>query len=143
MKKRAGMVMKGFKEMRAALDALPTDLTVAAHAIVGSHAYAAATQILAGYAAHEDTGALADGLTVEEIHASGRFLAIARVVNRAPHAYIFELGTVARYTKSGAYRGVMPPGNIFYPITDRERDAMYDDIAALLVDFGLTVQRAA
>ena len=56
------------------------------------------------------------------------------VKNTAPHAFIFEQGTQARYVTTrplgraknfGYRRGAMPPGRVFIPIAIRRRREMY------------------
>jgi len=52
----------------------------------------------------------------------------------APHAWIVEYGTVARYTKGGAYRGVMPPQQYFTPLKEQEEPGMLTRIIDKVLD---------
>lgn len=45
--------------------------------------------------------------------ATRRLVAFAGFSNIGPHAHLVDRGTVRRYTKSGANRGIMP-GNLFW-----------------------------
>jgi len=126
----------GLAEFLLELRNLPDNLKGGVGPIVVGHAHKAEQEIRSAYP--ERTGNLKNGLAVETI-ASERFGAAARVVNRAPHAGIFESGTQARHTDLGANRGSMPPGHIFVPIVIRERRAMYEELKDYLRAFGFTV----
>ena len=122
----------GLDELRAALRALPADLTTDAGAIVRRHGDAAVRAIVAGYP--EVTGNLKRGVTIRTLAGTGRFYAGVQVRSQAPHALIYERGTKTR-AYQGANRGVMPPaptdaralGHIL-----RERRDMYGDFRTLL-----------
>lgn len=143
MATRVELDLKGFKEMRARLRALPRDLTIDAQAIIGAAAYSAATAILAGYATHERSGELADGLTVEDVPATDAYLAVKRVVNNSAYAYPAEIGSAVRYTKTGAHRGAAPPMNVFIPEMERARSSMWWKLAAMMTEHGLEARVAA
>jgi hypothetical protein len=61
------------------------------------------------------------------------------VVNRSPHAWMFENGTQARHTAIGANRGAMPPGHVFIRIAIIKRKQMYAQLRGLLERHGLKV----
>jgi len=128
----------GLAELREQLRHLPADLTGEATHIVEGRANRAAADMLAGYAEHRRAGRLQKGVTVTHFD-RGRFSAGAIVKNTAPHASIFENGTQARHTDLGANRGAMPPGHVFVPAVVRQRRAMYEDLKAMLVRYGLRV----
>ena len=50
----------------------------------------------------------------------------------AAHAHLVEFGTLPRMTKSGAYRGPMPPQQFFRPAIDKMKTAAFKHIAAEL-----------
>jgi len=125
-------------ELKAALRQLPRQLAADGAVIVAATAEAAANEIRDAYPVR--TGNLRKGVKVRKVNVSD-FGAVAAVVNDAPHAYIFEHGTVARHTDIGADRGSMPPGHVFIPIMERRRREMYMvEFVALLERAGLTVE---
>jgi len=100
------LAFDGMKELRAALEVLPAALrdkhlppTVAAEA------EAMAAEVRAGYPLGE-TGNLRAGVVTEKGRTSSL---VMKVRSKAPHAHLFEFGTVSRYTRrTGAHRGKMP-----------------------------------
>lgn len=130
------LTFQGLDELRAALRALPDDLTGEAGHIVEGAANGAAVDIKTAYPSR--TGNLRDGVTVTQV-AAGKYAAGAVVKNTAKHAYIFENGTQARHTAIGANRGSMPAGHVFIPTIIRERRKMYDALKDVLVRHGLIV----
>ena len=123
-----------FDDLKQALRMLPRELTEQAQTIVDARTTAAAQAIVAAYNQHRVTGNLAAGVEVQ-YGAKGRFVAASRVVSTAPHAHLFEDGTVMRFddSRAGAYRGYMPAFNVFWPIYRRERKQMWDELAAMVV----------
>lgn len=126
----------GLTELRAAIAALPAELTGEAEKIVTGHANAAGVAIRSGYGFK--TGTLRRGVTVE-VKATKTLAVNARIASTAPHAWIFENGTEARKTKHGWNRGRMAPGRVFIPAMIRYRQRLYTDLAALLERHGLRV----
>jgi hypothetical protein len=56
-----------------------------------------------------------------------------KVKSKAPHAHLYEYGTLKRYTRgTGAHRGKMDPTPTFVPSAQRWRARMVDDLIALL-----------
>jgi Bacteriophage HK97-gp10, putative tail-component len=127
--------LEGLAELRKALRHLPAELTGEAAELIRAAADGVAAEIVAAYP--ERTGNLRRGVRVT--HETSRFGAASTVRNHAPHAYIFEVGTVARKTAIGAPRGVMRPGKVFIPRAVRARRALYAAQIALLRRAGFEV----
>lgn len=132
------LVFNGLAELKAALRALPEELTGEASNIVDGTVNGAAVEIRSGYAKHSRSGRLQGGVIVTRVD-RGKFTAGAIVKNTAKHAAIFENGTQARHTDLGANRGSMPPGHVFVPVVIRRRRSMYQSLKDLLVRKGLQV----
>ena len=128
----------GMEAFLAALRQLPSHLGGRGGDIVIARAHEAAEEVRQGYALHEHTGNLEQHVVVSVQHRN-RGGAQAIVKSTARHAYIFEIGTQIRKTKSGANRGAMPPGNVFIPTVIRKRRTMVDDLKALMTEAGLEV----
>ena len=131
-------VFDGLAELKAALRALPAELTREASSIVEANANSAAVEIRTEYGKHNVTGHLQGGVIVTHVD-KGKYSAGAIVKSAAKHAAIFENGTQARHTDLGANRGAMPPGHVFIPIIMRKRRQMYDQFRAMLERVGLVV----
>src|SRR5580765_7692828 len=132
--------LRGINELIAALRTLPDDLARESTQILNAHAAAAAVQIRQGYAAHRRSGKLADRVYTVPSRVTGA-KASAQVSSTAETASWFEYGTAVRETKTGASRGAMPPGHVFWPAVDRQYPLMLNDLIALVQRHGLTVQR--
>jgi hypothetical protein len=126
----------GLEELRAALRALPAELTAEAGGIVDNAGELAKSEIIQRYP--KRTGNLRDHVTVRTVNA-GQFGAAVQVRSSAKHAHIYEIGTQARHNKLGANRGSMPPGNVFVPVVVRQRRKMFERLKDLLVHNGLVV----
>lgn len=136
----------GLADLRAALRRLPTDLAAEAETIVFDAGEAATADIAAGYAGHDVTGTLSGSLALQKTNAS-RFGAGALVINRAPHAWLFEYGSHGPRFYTGkdkrgrvytdADRGTMPSTRTFVPPMMLYRERMYDRLRALLRAHGL------
>jgi hypothetical protein len=122
-------------ELRAALKKLPAELVHEAGAIVRAQADATMTAAAAAYPVH--TGNLRKGLSLELFGDS--VSAVARVRNRAFHAYIFEEGTRPRRWAAGKSTGTMPAGHVFIPIAMLRRRIMTAALIELVERAGLTV----
>ena len=112
------VVWQGLAELRAQLRQLPEDCTVEAARLVEGTANGAYVDI--GGAYPRRTGNLRRGMRLQKTERNGMVVKAA-VKNVAPHANLFEIGTQARHTKLGAYRGSMPPGHVFVPRIVRAR----------------------
>ena len=123
----------GMAEFKALLRQLPEDLRADGAAIVMKHTDEAEATIRSNYAAHRRSGNLAAGLyrNTDESRFGVRII----LRNRAPHAYLFEVGTELR--KGGT--GRMPAAKVFIPAATKARRAMREDLIALLERNGLTV----
>jgi hypothetical protein len=132
----SSLTFEGLTELRQALVNLPAELTSEASAIVYASASEAARAIIDAYPTR--TGHLKDGVSVTRTRVS-TFGTAAVVTNRAPHAFIFEMGTQARHTSLGANRGSMPPGRVFVPRVQRYRARMYEGLAEMIRTHGLEV----
>jgi hypothetical protein len=121
---------EGLDELRAELRKLPDELAAEGTTIVVAHATRAHAAIDAVYAQHEHTGFLRRALQLST-QAAGRFGAGMLLINRAPHAWMFEHGTKVRHNGIGN-RGAMKATPTFIPIVMRERHAMYDALANML-----------
>ena len=129
---------QGLLELQQQLHALPDHLREVARYIIEDTAQDAAVEIRGAYP--RKTGKLASSVTVT-LRTSGPYGVVAQVRNTAPHAFIFEHGTVARHTTEGWARGVMPAGNVFLPRIYRHRRRMYERLTQVLRDEGLAGER--
>lgn len=118
----ASLSLDGVKEIREALERLPEQLTRDEFGpIVRASAEGLAGELKSSYA--RVTGTLADRVVVEPGR-SGNGL-MAKVRSKAPHAHLYEYGTVRRRTnETGANRGSMPARPIFVPAAIRARERM-------------------
>lgn len=118
------VIWSGLTEYLRELGAYPTTMTRDAQTIVDETATRAADEIRGTYPVR--SGQLRDSLTTQ-LGRQREQIASAAVVNTAPYAAVFETGSMARHTGSGADRGPMPAAKIFYPISHRYRRAMVTD----------------
>lgn len=134
------VVWQGLEEYRKMLLALPDSLRGEADNYVEENANAAAVDIRGAYPAR--TGNLRDGVEVLE-KAAGRYGTARLVRTRAPHAVIFERGTVARhyFTRNNVKHllGRMPAGHVFVPRVIRWRRRLLDQLKAMLERHGARV----
>ena len=92
----------------------------------------------------EVSGHLRGRLTLDN-STSGRGRPRALVKNRAPHAWIWEHGS--KGVRAGAFgwglrgTGTMPAANKYVPAAIRHREAMRDQLIAMVERFGLRVTR--
>lgn len=130
----------GMAEMIAALKALPEALQREAEGVVVAAAEQTANEVRSAYLkanksyfqhgrVRENAGNLVAGVVVRRSKGeSGRRLR-AQVKSSAPHAHLYEYGTVSRHLQSnGANRGTMPATPTVVPIAQRNRSRM---VAAL------------
>lgn len=118
----ASLRLTGVTELVAELEAAGERFTREELApIVRGSADGLAGEVKAAYA--KQTGNLADGVVVENGR-DGRGLR-AKVRTKAPHAHLYELGTVQRFTnENGANRGTMPAKPTFVPLAIRWRERL-------------------
>lgn len=130
----------GIDDLLAQFATLAPDLTDAATPDVDAAAEWAKDTIANGYPTR--TGNLKDHLTVVTHHEDARVRSV--VINTSPHAALFELGTQARHTAIGAYRGSMPANPIFSATMIRARRTLYArPIPRVMESFGLKVVGSA
>ncbi len=112
--------IEGMDEIIAALRELPAQMTRDEWGPIVKDSAEGMTAELKGVYPRV-TGTLADRIVLEP----GRDSVLrAKVRSKAPHAFIYEHGTVSRYTKKGAGRGEMPRANVFVPAAIRWRERM-------------------
>lgn len=118
----ASFSLDGVKELQAALHALPNKLAQEELGpIVLSSAEGLASELKSSYA--KVTGTLANRVVVEKGRAANGLRVIVR--SKAPHAHLYEYGTVSRFTnETGAARGSMPAKPTFVPAAVRWRARM-------------------
>jgi hypothetical protein len=114
------------------LRTLTADLVDEANAILTASAQAAQRDIAAAYPSK--SGALRRGLTLKP--SRGTVLAGLELVQLAPHANIYEGGTVERQTHTLANRGRMPANPTFRPIAAAYRRTAISDIEFRLYQHG-------
>lgn len=137
----ASIQWDGLAELLTDLRNLPAEMTVEGGHIGEAAANAAAVTVRSNYGAHRHTGHLQDSVVVEQRAAGQHGFAIV-VKATAKHAHLFESGTQARHTASGANRGVMPPAppvHAFIPAMIRHRRTMYERLKDLLRRTGASV----
>ena len=122
----------GMAELLRDLEALaPAVGTEAAH-IITAATNAAFVEVRSGYR-RGPTGNLIKGVSIQE---KGPRWKVLR--SRAPHAWLWERGTVARYTKGqGKYtvrshRGTMPATPTFWPAVRKYQTRLIQQIAAAI-----------
>lgn len=129
----------GLEELRQALLKLPAVLADKAAGRVAFRTALAAQKIRDSYPVR--TGNLRNGVKTS-VDTSGVSV-VGVVKNTAKIAWMYENGTQARHTDTGANRGQMfsagPPGHVFIPIVAQERRAMYGDLAEIVAGEGLEV----
>jgi hypothetical protein len=140
------IVMEGLTEFREALRRLPEELATEAGDIVQAHAEAAKADIQRGYPIGPGSrkfpaGILQGRVVVERNRSKVSSHAIVR--SRAPHAIIFERGTVTRRTDKGWNRGRMPKASsdrAMIPKVIRWRRKMTDALIEIVRRAGFEVQ---
>ena len=133
--KLAGVKWTGLDSFKQELQVLTADLVAEANTIMTESAEAAKADIAAAYPLGP-TGALKRGLVLRE--ARGTLISGAELVQTAPHGYLYEHGTRARYNKAGAFRGVMPGNPTFVPIAAAYRRTAISQINFRLYQHGAT-----
>ena len=119
----AGFQLEGFDDLSRAIEALPEDLSRRELApVVRSHSEGLAGELRSFYD-KGGTGTLASRVVVEP-GKDARGLRM-KVRSKAPHAHLYEFGTIQRFTAgTGANRGTMPAQPTFIPAAIRWRDRM-------------------
>ena len=127
--------LDGLEELRQELLKLPYELTQEAAERIAFRTAVANTQIGGRYA--QRSGRLRRGLRVK-VEIDGASV-VGTVTNTSKLAYIYENGTQARHTDTGALRGAMPPGHAFIPIMAQQRRLLYAELKEIVARAGLEV----
>lgn len=144
------LVFTGLEELKAALRALPADLTSEASQIVLEAGTDAAATVRGVYDAHVVSGRLAKSVTVA-VQSAGQFGAAVVVKVNDPIAWLFDNGSQARHYftvhgvqhNTGEMGSRTPPTHIFSGTMARRRRRMYQDLRTLLETHGLLVRSDA
>lgn len=125
----ASLDLHGVDELREALLSRPEELSRnELGPIVESTAAGLVSELKATYAKVD--GVLAERVVSEPGRSSPL---LVKVRSKAPHAHLYEYGTVRRFTKgSGAARGTMPAQPTFVPAAVRWRDRMIRQVKGAL-----------
>ena len=132
MAKGLSVKFDGLDTFKQELQVLTSELVREGEGILITAALEAAAAVRAAYPYRE--GGLIGGVTVEP--SRGRTLAGAEVKNLAPHAIIYEDGTVTRETHRGYNRGRTIGTPTFRPITARYRDRALSAVTARIYAHG-------
>jgi hypothetical protein len=132
MSKGFSLKFDGLDTFKQELQALTGNLVSEAEDILITAAHEAADAVRAAYPYRH--GGLRGGVTV--VPSRGRTLAGAEVKNLAPHAIIYEDGTVTRETHQGYNRGRQLGTPTFRPITARYHDQALTAVIHLLYAHG-------
>jgi hypothetical protein len=143
-------VWTGLDELKAALRALPDTLRSEASTIVLDEANTIAARVTDVYAAHRDTGDLADHVSVVKV-TRGPYGVGATVKSSGKISWLFDNGSQARHyvTASGADHatgqmwGKTTPPHTFVSNMQTGRREMWAQIAELLKREGLVVSGSA
>ena len=135
----------GLDEFRQLLRDLPTALRDDADAILIEAANRAESEIRRGYTRGK-TGALLAGLF--QTRRSGPFGIAIRLINKAPHAWLWDNGSEARHyvTKrgvthaTGAMWGKRPAPHTFDRAVLASRRRMFEELKAMMRAHGLEVR---
>lgn len=115
----ARMVFSGLDELLREMSRLPETLRAAAREIVRDETEATAREYRAAIPTH--TGNLARSVKTRY---PSEDVIVGQVFAGAPHSHLFEFGTKARRTSTGANRGAVRERNVLVPIATRNRRRM-------------------
>ena len=140
------LTFDGLDQLIQDLRQLPGHLRDEATTIIHATASGAVEEMRAAYP-EGPRGRLKRGLKTA-FRQDSEFGSAGVVTNTAPHAFIFEQGTQARYVSTlplgrvknfGYRRGAMPPGRVFIPIAMRRRRDMYTALTEVVRRQGFQV----
>ena len=114
----ASLEWNGLEDFRQALADLPSEVRATFKPVLDEAADQIVAETTTAYAAAGVAG-LAQGMRIESSREAADLS--VRIRLGAPAAHLRELGTVDRYTSSGAYRGRQPARPVFIPIVERVR----------------------
>ena len=144
------VVFTGIEATKGEFKAQPEALAKATQYLANRIAKQAAADIKAAYP--KVTGNLRDGVKVERSRNPSKVVAAARVVNRAPHAHLYELGTRARHfvgmdLSHRIYvigdRGRGTAHHVFPPRIVRWRFVFFEAVKEIMARAGITTEGEA
>lgn len=130
----AGLDWNGLAELREALSALPTTVRAQFKPVLTNAGDQIVAETTSAYSA-DGVPSLAHGMRVES--SGDRADLSVRIRLTSPTAHLRELGTVDRYTSSGAYRGRQPARPVFIPIVERVRAQVGEQLGKQLNELRL------
>lgn len=143
----ARIEFNGLYELKQALKNLPDDLVAGAGAIVSNAARSAAAADFRQYPVGKPHmrkghrvggGTLKNSLRLEE-YALQKGDVSYSLRNVAPHATIYDKGTLPRRTLKGKDCGVMPAGQVFIPNAIHYRQEMREKLVAYVRAAGFQI----
>lgn len=134
----ARVTWSGLDEFLREFGAIPQELNSQGMEILREETEGAAVEIAQQYSQVSKTGNLAR--RVRTVYPSSTIL-VGIVESRAPHAHLYEWGTKARKTDSGANRGKMPEAAppVVVPVARRRRARMARRLVDLLRSKGFQI----
>lgn len=119
----------GLDELRHELAALPSQVRGQFKPVLDKAGQQVVSETTAAYAS-AGVSSLSQGMRSESSQ-DAEDLSV-RIRLTSPTAHLRELGTVDRYTSSGAYRGRQPARPVFIPIVERVRAQVGETLATAL-----------
>lgn len=129
----AGLQWNGLTDLRQELASLPTEVRATFKPVLDGAGQQIVSETTTAYAT-EGVPSLSQGMQVESSREASDLSVRIRLTS--PTAHLRELGTVDRYTASGAYRGRQPARPVFIPIVERVRGQVAETLGAALRDLG-------
>lgn len=126
----------GLTELMRELSNAPEEIRADGMDIVRDTTERAAADLRNEYEQHHVSGTLARRVTAS-YPASGALVGV--IQSTAPHSHLFEWGTKARTSASGANRGVMPKANVVVRVARSHRERMETRLMAMLANRGFLV----
>jgi hypothetical protein len=140
---------EGLAELKKELRELPRELAGKAQGIVFEAAVDAMQDATPRYPigptqlqGRRPGGNLRRGLRVFASPQVARSAASVKLLSAAPHAHLYEYGTVQRKSRRGN-RGTMTGTKVFWPAVGRAKKRMWRQLIALLRAHGLAVKGTA
>lgn len=133
------VTLSGFSELMRQLTDAPAEIRDEAKAIVHETTEGAAADLKTAYQQHRVTGTLAARVRAS-YPVSGALVGV--IQSTAPHAHLFEWGTVVRKNARGKNLGRMPKGDVIVGIAQRWRERMEMRLMVLLANRGFLVSRS-
>jgi len=134
----ASLRFRGLDELRAALKALPRDLTADAAREIDTAGRDTAAAIADAYPIGK-TGRLRGGVSVRRL-TTGPYAARTQVRSDAPYANAYESGTTIRTTRAGHNRGRVTAHPTAIPVLIRVRARLQETLIAIVKQAGLVIR---